>query len=140
MDKREKVLVAYAGVRELQGGKKGYKYYDIEKDEYSMFRRKLIDVGVGIVFEVGLITGDLWSGGYDFPKKGHVKRYGNRELVTSWSVEHRDALLRFKQKSEAKKEHPASLESLVEQMRRSMSVLKQKDRARVALWVYNKLI
>jgi len=62
------------------------------------------------------------------------------EHITHWDAENRAALARFQMNSAAKKPHPESIDAAVEKIRGALGGFNARERATIALQIYQKLI
>ena len=62
------------------------------------------------------------------------------DYIANWSVEQRMSRLTMERIREAKKEHPQSIETLVDEIQSRLGHYSRRERASLALWIYNKII
>ena len=134
-DIRKDIRVAYAGAR-LNGKKKVYAYYDIELGKEYVFGSKLMDVGIGLCFYVEEATDTNWKGFKLFKESGEsiVKRYEDADKVTEWTALNRSTLDELKAKSEAAKDHPASIEVYLSKILQASDYMNKRQKNLLALY------
>ena len=131
-------------MRVTKNGKRYYVYYPIDSQTYDSanlvtFTTKLIKYAtIGTV-----ISAEVEGSSYSKIQRSDIKIHQNHtawDMITEWSVDERNALEELKAIQAAKKEHPQSVNSLIEKVYYETRHRSRQDRARIALYIYNQLM
>lgn len=139
----ERTRFIYIGMRITSDQKKSYCYREITPtaviNETLRFKTKLCRMEI-----VGTVV-SAEVDGISFRKSKIEELMLNKEhpaydLITDWSAEARAALEDTKVRIEATRDHPESLEGMIVRIREATSYMNRKQRASLALYIYQKLI
>ena len=140
-DKKEnRVQLIFAGIVLDTENRRLYSYINTELDREERYKTKLwkyetvgavieatkTDTGVqGPYKHLGKVSDELW------PKYC--------EDVTLWSIQERANLESLRVIAESKKDHPNSLNALVQEIKEHSRFLNSNQRKSLALWIYTQV-
>jgi len=136
-DKKDakKIVLAYMGVRLSDSNKKRYTYFQLDTGKEWWFQKQLLSIGIGQTMECMANESTIFGDG-----RKALSPHENDKQVTQWTTDHRTALLNHQAILDSKKEHSASVETVIANLQRVTYGMSRREKTRFAMYVFNKLI